>query len=61
MDSIRHNLLDLLGQSLSQSLGHDRVASGVRDFARLWVGARVVGGVGDLVFDGFGDLIKKMG
>ena len=59
MDLVRHNLLDLLRQALLQCLRYNAFACGMRDLARRCVGAGVVGGVGELVFDGHGDLCSK--
>ena len=59
MQRIRHSLLDLLREALLQSLGDDAVAGGVGDLAGFLVGARVVEGVGDLLFDALGDLWDK--
>ena len=57
MDGVGHSLLDLLGQSLLQGLGHLAVADGVADLARLLVGARVVDRVGEFVLELAGDLL----
>ena len=56
VNRIGHDLLHLLRQALLQHLGHNAAARGVRDLARILVGACVVDGVGELVFDGGGDL-----
>ena len=51
MKRIRHSLLHALRETRLQSLGDDAVASGVRHLASLLVGAGVVDGVWDLLFD----------
>ena len=56
MKSVRHSLLDALGETLLQSLGDNAVTGGVRDLAGLLVGASVVEGVGDLLLNVLGNL-----
>jgi len=58
MNLVRHNLLHLLRQPLLQRLRHLGIARRVADFARLRVAAGVVQGVGEVVFDGFGGLVR---
>ena len=58
MNGVRHSLLDLLGQSLLQCLGHLAVTDGVADLASLLVGARVVNRVGEFVLELAGDLLS---
>ena len=59
MNGVGHSLLDLLGQSLLQSLRHLAVADGVADLARLLVGARVVDRVGEFVLELARDLSEN--
>lgn len=56
VNGVGHSLLDLLGESLLQCLGHLAVASGVADLASLLVGAGVVDRVWEFVFELLGDL-----
>ena len=58
MNSIRHDLFDLLRQTLLKSLRDDRVSRGVGNLAGLLVRAGVVEGIWDLVLDGAGDLCE---
>lgn len=60
VDGIRDNLLDLLRETLLQSLGDLGVAGSVRDLAGLVVGTGVVEGVRDLLLGALGDLVDVL-
>ena len=56
VDSVGHDLLDLLWQTLLKSLWHNGVTSGVADLSSLLVAAGVVCSVWNLLLDGLRDL-----
>ena len=61
VDGIRHDLLDLLRETLLQRLRNLGVAGGVGDFASLLVAVGVMQGVWNLVLDAAGNLLVVSG
>ena len=60
VDSVGHDLLDLLWQTLLESLWHNGVTSGVADLSSLLVAAGVVCSVWNLLLDGLRNLFLML-